>query len=344
MSHMSNNVILAKAKAMYGSFLQKDDYERLSKLSSSPEIVFYLKKHPYYQSILKDVSANTIHRGQLELLIRKCAFDQIIKLVDSIYSEDKPFYELAVLKQENELILSVLRTIISDEPQLMRGMSQYFFTAHTKLDLKSLFLSEDFDDLLKALEHTPFYDVIKPYYSKNKDFIKYLDIEFALDRYFYDEVFKRMTVFYKGEVLRALRSFYSERIELSNIVKIYRLKKFYEADPKTIKQLLNIEYGMSSEHKLDQLIASSDPNHLLHYIAKNQVVSKSSDYVYVEYYAGMMKYKQAKKIMYFSTDIPLFFSAFMQLSDIQSENITNIIEGIRYQVSEIDVKSMLIYE
>jgi V/A-type H+-transporting ATPase subunit C len=341
---ISNNVILAKAKAMYGTFLKKDDYERLSKFKSIPEIVFYLKKHPYYQSILKDVSANSIHRGQLELLVKKCAFDQIIKLVDSIYSFDKPFYELAILKQENELILSILRTIISDEPQIMRNMSPYFFEAHTKLNLKSLFLAENFDDLLEALLNTPFYDVIKPFYTKNKDFIRYLDIEFALEKYYYDEVFKRIDFYYSGESSDVLKRFYANRIELTNITKIYRLKKFYEADPKTIMALLNIEHGLSSPQKIEKLIALNNPNNLLDYLTQTHTIDDSQQYIYVEYLAGMIKYKKAKHIIYFSTHIPLFFSAFMQLSDLQSENLTNIIEGIRYHVDELDLQSMLIYE
>ncbi len=340
----SNNVIIAKAKAMYGNFLNKEDYDRLSKFSSIPEIVFYLKKHPYYQNVLKDVAANSIHRGQLELLIRKEAFDRIIKLVDTVFTSDKAYYELALLKQENELILSQLRTIISDEPQMMRGMSQYFFDAHTKLNLKALFLSEDFDALLEALEGTPFLEVIKPFYTKQKDFIRYLDIEFALETFYYDEVFKRVHLYYRGQEEKAIVHFYQTRIELSNIVKIYRLKKFYEADPKTIKQLLNIRQGLSSEQKIDKLIELQDPNALLQYLSYTQSTDLTSDYVYVEYYAGMIKYKLAKKLMYFSQDVPLFFAAFMLLSDIQSENLTNIIEGIRYRVDELDLKSMLIYD
>jgi V/A-type H+-transporting ATPase subunit C len=340
---ISNNVIFAKAKTMYGSFLNAEDYDRLSKISNIPDIVFYLKKHDYYKDILKDVVANTVHRGQLELLIKKQAFDQLIKLVDSIYSSDKAYYELALLKQENELILSVLRTIISDEPQMMRGMSEYFFDAHTKLNLKALFLSESFDELLDALKHTPFHDVIKPFYTKNKDLIRYLDIEFALETYYYDEVFRRIDHYYSGSEAKGLKNFFQTRIELSNIVKIYRLKKFYQADPKTIKQLLNIRYGLSSESKIDDLIKLDDPKALLKYLAYTQSTDIKTDYVYVEYYAGMIQYKLARKIMYYSLDIPLFFAAFMLLSDIQNENLTHIIESIRYQVDTIDLKAMLIY-
>jgi V/A-type H+-transporting ATPase subunit C len=125
---------------------------------------------------------------------------------------------------------------------------------------------------------------------------------------------------------------------------MYRLKKFYQADPKTIKQLLNIKHGLSSEAKIDALIKLDDPKALLKYLSYTQNLDIHSDYIYVEYYAGMIQYKLAKKMMYYSLDIPLFFAAFMLLSDIQNENLTHIIESIRYQVETIDLKAMLIYE
>ena len=50
-----------------------------------------------------------------------------------------------------------------------------------------------------------------------------------------------------------------------------------------------------------------------------------------------------KKFMYFSTDVPKVFLAFITLSEIEIENLTNVIEGIRYQVEENEIKQMLIY-
>jgi V/A-type H+-transporting ATPase subunit C len=47
--------------------------------------------------------------------------------------------------------------------------------------------------------------------------------------------------------------------------------------------------------------------------------------------------------MYFSTEVPKIYTAFITLAEIEIENITNIIEGIRYQVSEGEMKQMLIY-
>jgi V/A-type H+-transporting ATPase subunit C len=47
--------------------------------------------------------------------------------------------------------------------------------------------------------------------------------------------------------------------------------------------------------------------------------------------------------MYFATDVPKVFTAFLTLLEIQNDNLTNIIEGIRYQVSDVEMQQMLIY-
>lgn len=344
-SNLANNAIISKAKSIYGTFLKSDDYDKLIKMTNLPEVVTYLKRHPYYESLLLDVVPSTIHRGQLEALIRKNAFDSILKLIQSVYSNDKSYYALSIVKQENELILSVIRTIISDDVVSIRGKVPYFFDVHTNIDLKKLLQSETFDELMDAVKDTEFEPILKPFYTKNKDMIRYLDIEFALEQHYYDEAFKRIDQNYKGKINQQLKDIYYTKIELQNITKIYRLKKFYHADPLTIKQLLNTRQSRMRPQKIDELIGLKDPNTILSYLSKSELhyYKNDKDYVYIEYFAGKIKYDLAKKHMYFTNEVPLFYTAFVTLTDLQVDNLTNIIEGIRYGVFESELKQMLIY-
>lgn len=345
MSTLANNAIISRAKTMYGTFLKADDYDKLIKMTSVSEIVTYLKKHPYYEAVLKDVAPQSIHRGQLELLIRKNAFDGVFKLIHTIYSKDKSYYKLSVVKQENDLILSVLRTIISDDITTLRGKVPYFFDVHTQIDLTKLLKAETFDELLDAVENTDYYRILLPYATKDKNLIRYLDIEFKLEMYYYDQVFDRINQNYKGKLSKELKEIFYTRIELQNIVKIYRLKKFYQSDPMTIKNLLVLKHSRMSEKKLDDLIAIKDPNTLLTYLAHSELryFKNEKEYVYIEYFAGKIKYDLARKYMYFAHEVPKVFTAFITLTDIQIENITNIIEGIRYRISDSELRNILIY-
>ena len=345
MSPLANNAIIAKSKAIYGSFLKEEDYERLVKFRSIPDLVGYLKKHKNYQLILKDVQENSVHRGQLEALIRKNSFDHIYRLIKMVYSKDESFYNLNIVTQENELILSVLRTIISKEFDEMKGKIPYFFDVHTPIEIDKLLKVTTFEELLEAVKRSNYYDILKPFYVKDPNMIRYLDIEHALESYYYDQAFERIGKNYSGSLKRDLESIFETRIELGNIIKIYRLKKFYQADPVTIKNVLIKKHSRISEKKMDEIIHLKDPNAILKYLSTSEFsrFASDKDYVYVEYYAGKIKYDLARKFMYFSTDVPKVYMAFVTMSEIEIENITNIIEGIRYQVDENEIKQILIY-
>ncbi len=345
MGQLANNAIISKSKAIYGNFLKEDDYERLVKFKTLPDLVGYLKKQKNYQSILKDVQENAVRRGQLEALIRKNAFDHIYRLIKLVYSKDESFYNLNIVTQENELILSVLRTIISKEFDDMKGKIPYFFDVHTDIEIDKLLKTTTFDELLEAVKKSEYYGLLKPFYVKNPDMIRYLDIEHVLETHYYRQAFLRIEKNYSGQLKKDLESIFETRIELGNIIKIYRLKKFYQADPVTIKSVLIKEHSRISEKRLDEIIQIKDPNAILKYLSTSEFsrFSSDKDYVYVEYYAGKIRYDLARKFMYFSTDVPKVFMAFVTLSEIEIENLTNIIEGIRYQVDENEIKQMLIY-
>lgn len=345
MTSFSANAISAKAKAMYGKFLKAEHYERMITFRTLPDLVSYLKKHPNYANVLKDVNEMSVHRGQLEALIKKNAFDNILRLIKLAPPDEAEFYRLNIVVQENEVILAVIRTMISKETDEIKGKVPYFFDVHTPVDMKELLKSETFDDLLQAVRRTPYYEILKPYATRDAQNIRYLDIEHALEAYYFDEAFKRIDQFYSGSLNKDLKSVFQTRIELGNITKIYRLKKFYRADPATIKSVLITKHSRFSEKELDRLIAIKDPDDILKYLSTSDrsMYTNDKDYVFVEYYAGKIRYDLARKFMYFSTDVPKTYITFLTLSDIEIDNLTNIIEGIRYEVDEQDIRQMLIY-
>ncbi|MDX9691749.1 MAG: V-type ATPase subunit [Acholeplasmataceae bacterium] len=345
MKDLSNNAVITKAKAIFGNFLKADDYERMIKLRYLPDLVSYLKKSPNYQNILSSVQENSIHRGQLELMIKKNSFEQILRLIKMIHSSDLDFYLLNLVYQESELILSSLRTIISMEFEDNIGKLPIFFEVHTKIDIHKLLKVESFDDLMEAVKNSAYYNILKPYQTDNPEMIRYLDIEHQLEVYYYEEAFRRIENHFKGTLKNEIEGIFQTRIELSNITKIYRLKKFYQASPQVIKDVLIKDHVRISEKRWDEMINLSNPDQIVKYLSHSEYSKfvNDKDYVYIEYFAGKIRYDLARKYIYFASEVPKVFMAFVTLSQMEIENITNIIEGIRYQVDETEIKAMLIY-
>lgn len=343
--NFAGNALIAKIRSIYGSSLKLEDYEELLHKHSVAEIGAYLKNHPLYSNTLEDINEASIHRGQLEDLIAKNAFNQLLRVIEFIPLKDVAFYELALLRREIDILLSTLRSIISEEREGALLDAPIFLIKHARFDLMKVMQSKSIEDMIGWLKDTPFSRVLMPFNVKEVSQIKYPDIEHALEEYYHATALDKINLHYRGAIKENLLNIYKTRIELENITKIYRLKKFYHADPVTIEKALIHQYGRITKKKMDELIYEENPDRLLSLLEQSDLSQfvDSKEFVYVEYFAQKIKYNLARRYIYFSTELPEVFNAFMQLLEIETENLTNIIEGVRYQVGYNEIKRILIF-
>ncbi|MBU0996656.1 MAG: V-type ATPase subunit [Firmicutes bacterium] len=345
MSSQAGNAIVTKAKAIYGNRLKSEDYQELVKKKSVSEVAKYLKSHSNYKETLSDIQEDTVHRGQLEEWIKKNNFKNIIKLIMFMQTKDKDFYELNIVMREIDLILATIRSVISGSITLAIAEFPIFFRRHANFDIDKLSRVDTFSGLINALEGTMYHHVLIPFEEKDPNQIKYVEIERALDDVYYERAFQVIDKYYSGKLKRNLYNIFLTKIELSNIVKIYRLKKFYQASPEQIKSALITSKSRIVSKRLTEIINLLDADDILKYLSKSELAkfTDEDDYVYIEYYSEKIKYNLAKRYMYFSNDAPEVFASFLILNEIERENLFNIIEGIRYNLNDKEIEKMLIY-
>lgn len=345
MGNYAGNAIIAKAKSLYGYRLKPKDYEELLKFNSVQDIVSYLKKHDKYSNVLDGFSEYSMHRGQLEDLIKKSYFNNLARIVKFVGTKDKKFYELDMIRREIEIVLSSLRSVISGSIESSIRDLPLFFKQHASFDIGEISKSLNMTDLLKTLQGTRYYDVVRPYYSEDPAYIKYSKLEQDLYLQYHDIVIERINKYYKGKTKRKLMDIYQSKIEIENIIKIYRLKKFYNASEEEIIDSLLLKNIRMSKNKIKELINLKNPEDILKVLSKSQFqeFKDTDDYVYIEYQAGKIKYNLAKRYMYFSNNPPIVYTVFLFLNEIEKHNIFNIIEGVRYDIEKDDIKKMLIY-
>jgi V/A-type H+-transporting ATPase subunit C len=341
----AGNAIIAKAKAMYAHRLKSEDYEELLKFNQISEIVGYFKKNDKYSNTLDEVFDHSLHRGQLEDLIRKSYFFNVSKIVKFASTSDRKFYELDMIKREIEIVLASMRAIISGDIKSSVRDLPLFFRQHSSFNIEEVTKALTFRDLLYNLKHTRYYDILQPFYHDDPMLIKYADIEHEMMAKYHVIVIERIKKYFKGKVKRQLMDIYQTKVEIDNIIKIYRLKRFYKADKDEIWKAMITENIRMSKSILEELINLEDPNDVLLTIEKSQYADfiDEDDYVYIEYQAERIKYHLAKRHMYFSSVPAIVYTAFIFLNEIEQANIFNIIEGIRYDINKADIKRMLIY-
>lgn len=343
--NFAGNAIISKAKSMFGHRLKAEDYEELLKYNQVSEVVSYLKRNDKYSNTLKDVYENEIHRGQLEDLIRKSYFFNVSRIVSFVSTKDRKFYELDMIKREIEVVLSSLRSVISGDIRSSVRDLPLFFRKHASFNIEEVTKSMTFRDLLFNLKDTRYYDILQPFYHDDAMLIKYADIEHQMMAKYHSIVIERIEKYFKGKIKRNLMDIYQTKVEIDNIIKIYRLKKFYDAPEDEIWKAMITDDIRMSHDQLKTLIELEDPNDVLLSISKSQYSDfiDEDDYVYIEYQAERIKYHLAKRYMYFSSVPAIVYTVFIFLNEIEQANIFNIIEGIRYDIDKKDIKRMLIY-
>ncbi len=345
MSKWASKAIITKAKAIYGNRLMPEDYKELVKKNQVSDVAEYLKNSRNYRESLSDIQESSIHRGQLEELVKKTSFNYLIRLIKFIELKDKSFYEINIVRREVDVILSTVRSMISGAYQLAIAEFPVYFVRHAHFDIEQLSKSKNFEELLSSLSSTPYLDILSPYAKTKNDDVDYPAIEQQLELYYYDEVFSRINKNYKGKVLKELKHIFLTSIELRNIIKIYRLKKFYKVSPENIKKSLILKYSRISSLKINEMIYLENPDEILMYLQKSEYskYTDEDDYIYIEYYAEKLRYNLAKRYIHFSSEAPTVYGAYLILSEIEQQNVINIIESIRYNLNEQEIEKMLIY-
>ena len=343
--NFAGNAIISKAKSMYGNRLKPKDYEELLKFNQVSDVVAYLRRHDKYSNTLSDIYSNDLHRGQLEDLVRKSYFFNVAKIVSFVSTKDRKFYELDMIKREIDIVLSSLRSVISGDIKSSVRDLPLFFRKHASFDLEKVTKSLTFRELLFSLKDTRYYDILQPFYHDDPMLIKYADIEHQMMAKYHSIVIDRINQYFTGKVRKQLMNIYQTKVEIDNVIKIYRLRKFYNADKDEIwKALITKDIRMSHD-QLQELIDLENANDVLLKISKSQYADfvDEDDYVFIEYQAESIKYHLAKRYMYFSSEPAIVYTVFIFLNEIEQANIFNIIEGIRYDIDKKDIKRMLIY-
>ena len=134
-------------------------------------------------------------------------------------------------------------------------------------------------------------------------------------------------------------------IELANITKIYRYKKYFNESNEVIKNSLFLEFSRIPIRMYDKLIEAADADELMKLLANSRfkVYLGDHDYPYIEYYVEEVKYNVAKRNMRFSSSGPLVYLTYSILQRIEIDNLKHIIEGIRYGRDASSIEDTLIY-
>lgn len=341
LSTFSSNVVLAKARAMYGRRLVRQNYQELLACHSVNEVASYLKSRTAYSKILSGINEADIHRGQLEVLLRQKAFEDSAALCRYEISVGEHFSQYILEKAEVEQIMHSLIHLMAGSPEEYLFSMPSYLNRHSHIDLLALGRIRSFDDLLGALRHTPYYKIVSKFRPLPEQPIDYLSIESALHHYLLSHCFSIIKNETHGETRRQLEEMFGIYTDIENFTTILRLKFNYHCGPDFIRSTL-LPYGMLKERHIEMILDADTPADARAAFEKSPTGRKFRNLdVSADLLSTQAEYTVYRQKIRFSTHPCVVMLSYIFLMQIELHDITNIIEGIRYQVPSDDIASLL---
>lgn len=340
---MASNAVLSKARAMYGKRLTEKDYTDLLLCKSVSEVASYIKTKTHYSSLLTDINETTIHRGQLETIIRKKSFMDLSALCRYEITVGDDFANYILYRTEIEQIMRYTTLMGAGRSDEYLYEIPDYLEHHTKVNFSLLRRASSFEDILNALEKTKYKKIVEPFKPQNNKPINYAAMENALYASMYSEIFNIINSKTKGTEKKQLSEFFNFLVDYSNFIKIYRLKCINNCSYKDIKDYI-LPFGSLSNKHLENLCNTESANMCLAYIRKTYLGKSLSkiEYNNLSDSDKKLRYIYCSKNMKFSIYPTVVMLSYIMLLDIEISNIIIITEGVRYQLPSDKIAEMLI--
>lgn len=343
-TRFASNVVLSKARAMFGKRLSKKDYEALLACSSVADILVYLRNQTKYSEILSEIKQKDIHRRHIETILRQQLFYDFIKLCHYELSVGELFSNYLIQRIEIEHTLHFLALFEAERTKEYIYSLPAYFDSLTKIDIHALVDVKSYDDILKAYEHTEYYDVFlknRPEEGKN---LNLSVIENELLSILYKNVFATIKKHTGGKQKKELTTIFQSNIDLTNFVRILRLKKYFHLDLAEIEKNL-LPYGSLTAKNIAALASAKDSAELFK-IMQSTVAGRGISKMKYAFASEIIKvgnYSRSIKSLRFSIYPSVVMISYTMIQEIEITNIINIIEGIRYNVPADEIKKILVY-
>ncbi len=340
LSRVGENATITKIRAIHGKMLISEDYKALSAKRSIAEVAQFLQSHRRFEAALSDIDPNTVNRDYLEELLQRLNFEMFLRLRDFQHLKHIGFYNSTCERYELEQLLSLIGTVGRGEKYDFVKTLPAFFLPETELDFLDMSKSESFAELCERLEKTKYSRLAEELKSACGDVPDILTAEVCVRSFFYRRLFKSI----KDELPKAEAEILSDEIkrdiDMRNIVNAYRLKTYFDMSADELKKK-SLPFSKMSRARIERLYECESGEKMLQFLPEYKKAG-SQPFEFVETVMSQIRLKRAKKLMRYQS-LPLVFYAFMEICDIEADNITHIIEGIRYGLKPDKIEQLVAY-
>jgi len=344
------NATVAKARAIYGKRLKENDYYEMFSKKNVSEAAEYLKRNTHFSEIFSNVDTSVVHRGFLESLINKAYYDQYEKLCKFQHLNEEPFYNFLLVRFEIRELLKAILYLNNDSKDVYIESMHAYLLKKAGFDLIALAKAQNFKQLLEVIKHTPYYNIIKNIETDKNGNIPYTKCEVLLRTYYLKWLIDTAKKEFHGKSREALLDQIYVQTDIINIINAYRMKKFFFADAQMLKENMLPFYGRLSREKQFELFEAESPEEFLRLLSKTvygrlmENLDENMKSESIEREQVKLKCRLARKALMFSENAAVSLFSLMYLSEVELNNIINIVESIRYNKSISYMENLIVIQ
>ncbi len=337
------NAVLSKARAMYGKRISTKSYNELIAFRSINDITSYLKRKTTYADVLADINENNVHRSILEDRLKMKLFHDFSTLGRYDLSVGEHFFEYIISRAEIDQFMHCLMLLTAKKPDEYVCTIPMFFFRHTKVNFRKLCCIKNYDDFLNVIKKSQYYKILLPFKAESNERLDLTGIETALYSHLYKIILSIINKYVKGPAKKKLIDFFKLYIDLFNLIRIIRMRKFYTLSEDYIMSGL-IDFGSLTKEQLRCFVNSKNDKQMMADMKNTKMGKKwfSRGLDVIDKIPINMKYNWSRHNIRFSISPPIVLMSYIFLKEIEILNITNIIEGIKYRLPGEEIKKLLI--
>lgn len=322
--------INAKLKGMYAKRLKNDDLQDLAKQNNLKSAVAILKNK---SSSLKVLSEDA-DREEIEKVLNGEIIYDIEKIVKYLDKNDTQIFNLLISKYEIRCIKRAIKLLYSknEYDENIKIWTNTIFT-----DLKGLESIKSIDEFLKIINNTKYKKILKKYFENKDTEYSIFEIENELDKMYLKSIYN------SAGNNKNLKKMIGAKIDFTNILWIYRMKKYYNfSEDKIEKSIIDINYAIKKNQIL--LLVKAKNIEELNEILKKTVYSNiATDDIY-ELECNMKKYLHGLYIKNFKSNLLSIncIYSYLNLVELENKDIISIIEAVRYGIDKEKLLKKLI--
>lgn len=322
--------INAKLKGMYSKRLKNDDLQDLAKQNNLKSAVAILKN----KSSSLNVLSEDADREQIEKILNSEIIYDIEKIVKYLDKNDTQIFNLLISKYEIRCIKRAIKLLYSknESDENIKIWTNTIFT-----DLKGLESIKSIDEFLKIINNTKYKKILKKYFENKNTEYSIFEIENELDKMYLKSIYN------SAGNNKNLKKMIGAKIDFTNILWIYRMKKYYNfSEDKIEKSIIDINYALKKNQILS-LVKAKNIEELNEILKKTVYSNISTDDIY-ELECNMKKYLHGLYIKNFKSNLLSIncIYSYLNLVELENKDIISIIEAVRYGIDKEKLLKKLI--